>query len=121
MAFLLTFIILSYPIYFILSTPVWRNPFFLIPFVIPLVILLTSSDYTTFLTRFLSFSSCVLFYFSCTRTRFPYILIEVILVNTGYFRGFPEANLFQRFMRYAFFIPFPFIAGLLAYHLVRVS
>ena len=121
MAFLLTFIIFSIPIYVILSTPAWKNPYYLPPLIIPLCLLLTSTTYSIFLTRLLSFTSCVLLYISYTRTRLPFVLIEVVFVKTEFFTSFFEAHDYQRILTYVFTLIFPLIGGVLAYYLIRLN
>lgn len=107
------------PILLILWVRSWRNPIYLIPLLIPVALFAFSNDWITFLNRLLCFTSILAFYFCFAETRWPWVLIEFLLIETKFFEGFKEAYWFKRTVMYFCFYLFPIIGGILSYQLTK--
>ena len=94
----ISFIACIIPVTVFTIKPIFRNPFFLIPFTCSFVIASISHYYEFFLPNYLIFIGLVACLFGLFRTRPPFILLEIELYLTTYFMDFFEVHRFWRFV-----------------------
>lgn len=85
-----------FPMVILLSQPVLRNPFFILPFTCSFIIASLSQTYGNFAKNYLLYIGFIATLFGVLRTRPPFVLLELELYLTSYFIDFFEVRRFWR-------------------------
>ena len=86
----------GFPIVILLSQPVLRNPFFILPFTCSFIIASLSQTYGNFVQNYWLYTGFIATLFGVLRTRPPFVLLELELYLTSYFIDFFEVHKFWR-------------------------